>query len=205
MASSLVLSFLARILLLPNDHAQLGNPCVSATDRLRQLTLWLYMSFPVFHLLNYYLTIGPPRNTGHERESKHPTSQGHFLLGFLYLAVFRLRSNIYIKNCCEMSPICPASHPFRTPTPVLSSLASRSSYAPRLPPPCPGFTSSITKKTGVGNNYCLSILVVFIAFIWVFYKHLSKLVSILFQFKSFRWAFAPAPTLNSPAITEKRD
>lgn len=65
------------------------------------------MSFPVFYLLNYDLKIGPPRNTGHERESKHPTSQGHFLLGFLSLAVFRLEVMYILKFDAKLPQFVP--------------------------------------------------------------------------------------------------
>lgn len=62
---------------------------------------------------------------------------------------FSTWGNVYIKIWCKTSPICPASHPFRTPTPFLSSLTSRTPYSPasfHLPVP-------VSSQALPNNNY----------------------------------------------------
>lgn len=59
-----------------------------------------------------------------------------FFLSFLPLSLFLYRN---IMHCCVIPPISPASHPFRTPHPSLSSPAPYSSHhrSSRAPRPCP--------------------------------------------------------------------
>ena len=80
------------------------------------------------------------------------TGSRTFFLGFLPLALFRLRN---IKSCFVITPPnSPFSHLFRTPTPALFSPVSctpRVPYSPRLPlcPPTLLFFFSLCSMTAL--------------------------------------------------------